>query len=206
MIFSGQEFTKKNPFSQVYIHPTILTKDGKRMSKSLGTGIDPIELIDQHGADATRFGLAYQAMGGQDIRFSKDSILMAEKFCNKIWNASRFVLGNLEKEKYTFAKLKIKSNHDKRILKQLEKTKEGIEKDLAKFNYGKACHKIYDFFWHDFCDNYIEKSKKDKNEQILVYVLLGSLKLLHPFTPFITEEIYQKLPIDKKESIMIEKW
>ncbi len=206
MIFSSQEFTQKNPFSKVYIHPTVLTKDGQRMSKSLGTGIDPLQLVEKYGADATRFGLAYQTMGGQDLKFSEETILMAKKFCNKLWNASKFVLQNCEKKQYSFSKINPVTSHDKKILKQLEKTRKGIEKDLDIFNFGKACHKLYDFFWHDFCDKYIEKSKKKKNEQVLIYVLFNVLKLSHPFTPFITEEIYQRLPIKKKQSIMIEKW
>ncbi len=206
MVFSGQEFTNKLPFSKVYIHPTVLTKDGQRMSKSLGTGIDPISLIDRYGADATRFGLAYQVTGGQDLKFSEETILMAKKFCNKLWNASRFVLLQCPKKNYSMTSITAKTSHDRRILKKLIETKKGVEKDLEVFSYGKASHKIYHFFWHDFCDIYIEKSKKEKNEKILIYTLFSLLKILHPFTPFITEEIYQKLPIKKKESLMIEKW
>ncbi|MDD5606806.1 MAG: class I tRNA ligase family protein, partial [Candidatus Pacebacteria bacterium] len=206
MIFSSQEFTKKNPFNKVYIHPTVLTKDGQRMSKSLGTGIDPLGLVDQYGADAVRFGLAFQIMGGQDVKFSEETILMAKKFCNKLWNASRFVLQNCSKKQYLVSKVQSETTHDKKILKQLEKTKKGIEKDLEYFQFGKAAHKLYKFFWHDFCDVYIEKSKKKKNEKVLIYVLFNVLKLFHPFIPFITEQIYQKLPIKRKQSLMIEKW
>lgn len=210
MIFSGIEFMEKIPFKDVYIHSTILTKEGRRMSKSLGTGVDPINLIDDYGADATRFGIAYQIMGGQDMRFVKDNMIMGKKFCNKIWNASRFVLK--EKELGSFSKKEPSSFSlaDKKILKQLDKTIKSVNNDLENFRFGKATHTLYNFFWHDFCDVYIEASKKQNNKEaqkILLYVLSSSLKLLHPFIPFITEEIYQKLPIkDKKKCLMIEEW
>jgi valyl-tRNA synthetase len=209
MIFSSLEFRKEIPFQDVYIHATILTKDGKRMSKSLGTGVDPLELIDQYGADATRFGLAYQVMGNQDMKFSNDNIVMGKKFCNKIWNATRFVLLKTSSS-IKEAKLVKATSADKKILSQLDKTKKSVNSDLEKFKFGKAAHTLYDFFWHDFCDKYLEESKKqdDENTQrILIHVLLNSLRLLHPFIPFITEEIYQQLPIkDKKKSLMIEAW
>jgi len=215
MIFSGMEFMKKVPFKNVYIHATILTREGKRMSKSLGTGVDPINLIEKYGADATRFGIAYQLMGGQDIRFMEDNIVMGKKFCNKIWNASRFILLQIKTNRERFSvKLEKGKNltaADIRILKLLGKTIKAVNKDLESFQFGKAAHILYDFFWHDFCDIYIERAKiqKDKKstQKILLYVLLNSLKLLHPFIPFITEEIYQKLPIrGKKKSLMIEEW
>ncbi len=216
MIFSGMEFKKEIPFKHVYINATILTKEGKRMSKSLGTGIDPINLINEFGADATRFGIAYQIMGNQDMKFVKDNIVMGKKFCNKLWNASRFVLGQIKSSKLKTqnSKPQLKAQNltaaDKRILKTLDKTIKSVNKDLENFKFGKAAHTLYNFFWHDFCDVYIEASKKqegEKTKKILLYVLSNSLKLLHPFIPFITEEIYQKLPIkDKKKSLMIEKW
>ncbi|MFH1656669.1 MAG: valine--tRNA ligase [Candidatus Nealsonbacteria bacterium] len=212
MIFSGMEFMNKEPFNDVYIHATVLTLNGKRMSKSLGTGIDPLKLIDIYGSDAVRFGISFQIMGNQDIKFTEDNIIMGKKFCNKIWNASRFVLQQIKSSdiKITQPKDKNLTIADKKILNQLNKTIKSIDSDLKKFQFGKASHTLYDFFWHDFCDCYIEKSKNQNNketEQILLYVLLNSLILLHPFIPFITEEIYQKLPIkDKKESLMIEKW
>jgi len=215
MIFSGIEFMEKIPFKDVYVHSTILTKEGKRMSKSLGTGVDPINLIDDYGADATRFGIAYQIMGGQDMRFVKDNMIMGKKFCNKIWNASRFVLLNKPTQIYAdlergFTQIKGFTFADKKILKQLNKTTKSVNNDLENFRFGKAAHTLYNFFWHDFCDVYIEASKKQNNkktQKILLYVLSSSLKLLHPFIPFITEEIYQKLPIkDKKKCLMIEEW
>ncbi|PIU16597.1 valine--tRNA ligase [bacterium (Candidatus Gribaldobacteria) CG08_land_8_20_14_0_20_39_15] len=220
MIFSGMEFMKKIPFKDVYIHATVLTREGKRMSKSLGTGVDPINLIEKYGADATRFGITWQIMGGQDIRFVEDNIVMGRKFCNKIWNASRFVLLQIKNTKSAkipslhssgiFAKKKNLTPADKRILSTLDKTIKSVNKGLENFRFGKAAQTLYNFFWHDFCDRYIEATKKRKNEKtkkILLYTLLTSLKLLHPFIPFITEEIYQKLPIkSKKRCLMVEKW
>ena len=210
MIFSGMEFMKKPPFQDVYIHATVLTKEGKRMSKSLGTGIDPLSLIEKYGADATRFGIAYQIMKGQDIKFVEDNIVMGKKFCNKIWNASRFVLMQIERGETSIRQAKAENAADKRILNALDKTKKSINKDLEDYKFGRAAHTLYDFFWHDFCDNYLESAKKQKNketEKILLQTLLTSLKLLHPFIPFITEEIYQKMPVkNKKQCLMIEEW
>jgi len=222
MIFSGMEFMGKPPFKDVYIHATVLTREGKRMSKSLGTGIDPINLIEKYGADATRWGIAWQIMGGQDIRFVEDNIVMGRKFCNKIWNASRFVLFQIKDCRNLTSTSSWRSNlytsADKKVLKDLDKTIKSVNKDLENFRFGQASRKLYNFFWHDFCDIYIEKSKKQlyykldrgviiNTKRVLAYVLLNSLKLLHPFIPFITEEIYQKLPIkNKKKCLMIEKW
>jgi len=222
MIFSGFEFMKKEPFKDVFIHATILTKEGKRMSKSLGTGVDPMTLIEKYGADATRFGLIWQAMKNQDIRWTEEHVIAGQKFCNKIWNATRFVLMN--KPSQSGADLKILRSRltqiknltaaDKRILTQLAKTKKVVEKDLDNFHFGQALHKLYHFFWHEFCDKYIEASKsqiknpklKDNTQKILLYILFEFLKLLHPFMPFITEEIYQNLPIKNRKLLMVEKW
>jgi len=219
MIFSGIEFMKKEPFQKVIIHATVLTREGKRMSKSLGTGIDPMNLIEKYGADATRFGIAYQIMGGQDIKFVEDNIVMGRKFCNKIWNASRFVLLQIPNTRFQIPdKLRILNSEltvaDKKILRELDKVIKSVNKSLESFQFGKTAHILYDFFWHDFCDIYVEKAKeqiskkeKENTQKILLYVILTSLKLLHPFIPFITEEIYQQLPIkNKKRCLMVEKW
>jgi len=224
MIFSGLKFTKKEPFKDVIIHATILTKEGKRMSKSLGTGVDPMNLISRYGADAVRFGLIWQAMGNQDIRWSEEHVVAGQKFCNKIWNSARFALlqilnsiitKQIPRGSFQISKtIKPKTTADKKILNQLTKIKKSTEKDLDNYRFGQALHKLYEFFWHNFCDKYIEISKKQmaddklqKNTQeILIYILLSSLKLLHPFMPFITEEIYQQLPIKNKKMLMIEKW
>ena len=218
MVYSGLEFMKKSPFSDVCINATIMAKDGRRMSKSLGTGVDPLLLIEKYGTDATRFGLIWQASGGQDIRFSEEAMTAGQKFCNKIWNASKFALQRVEEkiklQKITSNTIGLKPA-DKKILKTLSKTIESTEKDLEKFQFGNALHTLYDFFWHDFCDKYIEESKKIvRNEketklyqQILLTIILDSLKLLHPFIPFVTEEIYQTLPLtNRKEFLMIEDW
>ena len=184
------------------------------MSKSLGTGIDPMDLISKYGADATRFGLIWQAMGNQDIHWSEEHVVAGRKFANKIWNASRFVLNPLTNKIKMVNKPKPKTAADKKIIVKLQKTQKEIGGQIEKYAFGQALHKLYDFFWHDFCDKYIEESKKqmtnDKlkksTSEILFYVLLSSLKLLHPFMPFITEEIYQQLPIKNKNLLMIEKW
>lgn len=223
MIFSGMEFMKKRPFKDIFIHPIILTKQGKRMSKSLGTGIDPMLLIDKYGADATRFGIVWQLTGVQDVRFNEDSIVMGKKFCNKIWNATRFVMFQISDSRFQIpSKLQVSKSklteNDKKILKTLNKTIKSVDGYLTKFRFGKAAREVYNFFWHDFCDKYIEQSKsqiansksqteKENTKKILSHILLSSLKILHPFLPFITEEIYQKLPLtNKKKCLMIEDW
>ena len=212
MIFSGMEFMNEIPFKDVYIHATVLTRDGQRMSKSLGTGIDPVKLIDEFGADATRFGIAYQIMGNQDMKFVTDNILMGKKFANKIWNATRFILLKISDSKIDVPKKAPtgKTAADKKILSELKKTIKSVDKDIDSFDFGKSAHTLYDFFWHDFCDIYIEKSKGQddkKTKDILIYVLMNSLKLLHPFMPFVTEEIYQQLPLKNKEKcLMVESW
>ena len=219
MIFSGMEFMKKIPFKDVYIHATVLTREGKRMSKSLGTGIDPMGLIEKYGADATRFGLAYQITSGQDLKFGEENIAMGKKFCNKIWNASRFVMQQIETSHFPIpnsqSNIKSQIPMDKKILNKLNKTIKLTNKCLENFQFGKAAHLLYDFFWHDFCDKYIEESKKPRKtaasqaakQKTLAHVLLASLKLLHPFVPFVTEELYQKIGYkSKKQGLIIEEW
>ena len=225
MIFSGLEFQNKEPFSSVFIHPTILTKTGQRMSKSLGTGIDPLDLIDRYGADSLRFGIIWQLGKSQDIRWDETSLIAGRKFCNKIWNAARFVEQQTSKLKTknqprtikdsglpsipngTGQIPKIQSKNqsltmaDKKILKQLNSAKKLIERDIENFKFGKALQRIYHFFWHQFCDVYIEKAKKqmlnpEKNKitgEILIYTLSESLKMISLFMPFISEKIYKIL-------------
>ncbi len=223
MIFSGKEFTGKSPFRAAHIHATILTREGKRMSKSLGTGVDPMSLIEKYGADATRFGLTWQAMGNQDIHWSEEHVIAGKKFCNKIWNASRFVLQNANSKIPAFAKAstgkqnpKSKTAADKKILTGLKKLQKDVEKSIEKYEFGKALHRLYDFFWHQYADVYIEAAKRqltDKKLQvatqnILFYVHLNLLKLLHPFLPFITEEIWSRFFVNKKSRnlLLIENW
>lgn len=209
MIFSGVEFMEKEPFKQVLVHGTILTKDGKRMSKSLGTGIDPLVLIEKYGADATRFGVIWQAMGTQDIHWDEAAVVAGKKFCNKLWNAARFVLGQTGISNSKFLISKQILNSKIQITKQLNETKKSVEQHLENYEFGQALHVIYNFFWHEYCDKYLEEAKKDpsaETNEVLVYVLFESLKILHPFLPFITEEIYQKLPLENKKLLLVENW
>jgi len=201
MIFSGLEFMKKHPFQKVFIHAMVLDEKGRKMSKSKGNVIDPLKLIENYGADATRFGLIYQMAWGQDLSFQENRIIMGKKFCNKIWNASRFVLMNSKNINLTkcwqnnFGKNL--TEEDKKVIKKLKKTIKDMEKSIEDCRFGQAASQIYSFFWHDFCDNYIEKAKiqiKEKKESticVLLEILESSLKLLHPFIPFITEEVWQ---------------
>jgi valyl-tRNA synthetase len=168
-------------------------------------------MIEKYGADATRFGIAYQLMGGQDLKFAEDNIIMGKKFCNKIWNASRFVIMRTNGNFPIIDIKKASSNKaNKKIISSLEKIKKSVKKDIDNYEFGQAAHTLYDFFWHDFCDQFIEESKNSQDKEtkaVLSHVLLSSLKLLHPFIPFITEEIYQSLPIKgKKKSLMVENW
>ena len=212
MIFSGLEFMGKIPFQNVLIHGTVLTKDGKRMSKSLGTGIDPLKYVDEYGADATRFAVIWQA-SGQDIRWDEAAVIAGRKFTNKIWNASRFVLEQTKDLKSPNPKPVAKTKADTKILKTLEKTKKNTGKYIESFQFSRALHELYDFFWHEFCDRYLEASKKQiENEKlkrntqaILLYILKESLKMLHPFIPFITETIYREFP-GSSSLLIIEKW
>ncbi len=215
MIFSSLELLKQVPFKKIIIHATIMTKDGRRMSKSLGTGIDPMDLIERYGADATRFGLSWQVTELQDIRFGEENMMAGKKFCNKIWNASRFVMQQVGDEKFDITtKPKPVTKEDKKILSELERTIKSVDNNLAKFYFGAAIQEIYRFFWHQFCDLYIEEAKNQIKEEksaentkkVLIYVLATSLKILHPCMPFITEEIYQSLPLKEKKSLIIEKW
>lgn len=213
MIFSGIEFMKKPPFKNVFIHGTILTKDGQRMSKSKGTGIDPLIYINQYGADATRFGIIWQAFG-QDIRWDENAVIAGSKFTNKIWNASRFVYYKLNKKIINNQNFKPnpKTKDDKMILLELKKVKTNTVNNLQDFKFSKTLKEIYHFFWHKFCDIYIEKSKKQledprlsqNTQKILLYVLIESLKMIHPFMPFVTEAIYKNFY--PKKFILIEKW
>ncbi|TSA45359.1 valine--tRNA ligase [bacterium] len=217
MIFSGLEFRKKVPFTDVFINGTILAKDGKRMSKSLGTGIDPLNYINQFGADATRFGIIWQA-SGQDIHWDEAAMMAGRKFANKIWNASRFVFVQIGNRKFKNSELgkapKAETAADKKILKDLKNIKSKIEKDISTFEFSPALHDLYDFFWHEFCDKYIEESKKQCSDiklmagtqKILAYTLKESLKMLHPFMPFITEAVYEHLPVGDKKLLIVETW
>jgi len=216
MVYSGLEFTKKPPFRDVIIHATILAKDGRRMSKSLGTGIDPLALTEKYGADATRMGIIWQVVDQQDVKFSEDPIIAGKKFCNKIWNATRFVLQNIGEKQFDLCIIpQGLTTYDTEILSRLNAIIKSTTDNIESYQFGRAIRDLYDFFWHDFCDVYIEKSKsqlqapqmKENTEKILIYTINCSLKLLHPFVPFVTEELYQMLPVTtKKEALIIENW
>ncbi len=196
MIFSGLEFMKETPFPDVLIHGTILTKEGKRMSKSLGTGIDPLGLIEKYGADATRFGIIWQAMGNQDIHWDEAAVMAGKKFANKLWNIARFSQAKIGKFKVQRSTLTLEHAEDKEIMEKLEVLKTELDKDIKAYDLGPALHTIYDFVWHEVADKYIEavKKREDENAKIVLQELLRhSLTILHPFMPFITEEIYQRL-------------
>ncbi|OGN01905.1 MAG: hypothetical protein A3I26_02795 [Candidatus Yanofskybacteria bacterium RIFCSPLOWO2_02_FULL_43_10] len=205
MIFSGKFFTGSAPFKDIYIHATVLTKNGKRMSKSLGTGIDPLAVIEKYGADALRFGLAYQTTELQDMRFGEDTIIMGKKFANKFWNIARYVLMKLGDDYEITGTRPLGSE----IISKMDSAAESVTKNIEKYKFGEAAHELYDFIWHEFADKYIEETK-DKDDQetknALAYLLLTCLKLLHPFMPFITEEVYSKLPIKDKGLLIVEKW
>ena len=180
------------------------------MSKSLGNGIDPLEVIDKYGADALRFTLATGNSPGNDMRFYDERVEASRNFANKIWNASRFVLMNADENASDILPSNLELE-DKWILSKLNKLIERVTDNLDKYELGIAVQNLYDFIWDEFCDWYIELVKPrlgtDKNPQnVLIYVLSNILKLLHPFMPFITEEIYSYLPVTDKKSIMISDW
>ncbi len=214
MIFSGLEHMNKEPFKHVYIHGLVRDSQGRKMSKSLGNGIDPLEIVDKYGADALRFTLATGNSPGNDMRFYIERVEASRNFANKIWNASRFVMMNLSIDKNELPDMDKLHIEDKWILHKYNELVREVTENLDKYELGIAVQKLYDFIWDEFCDWYIELVKPrfsetgDSNEtaqKVLTYVLSNTLKLLHPFMPFITEEIWQALPHDG-ESIMISEW
>ena len=215
MIFSGLEHMGKEPFNTVFIHGLVRDAQGRKMSKSLGNGIDPLEVIRTYGADALRYALATGNSPGNDMRFSDEKIEAARNFANKLWNASRFVRMNLTIDKVELPEADKLAPEDKWILDEYNRLCATVTSSLDKYEVGIALASIYDFTWDVFCDWYIELTKARLNEKdtegnvtaqnVLAYVLTGTLKLLHPFMPFITEEIYQSLP-HECESIMISEY
>ncbi len=215
MIFSGLEQMGEEPFHTVFIHGLVRDAQGRKMSKSLGNGIDPLEVIEKYGADALRFALSTGNSPGNDMRFSDEKMEAARNFANKLWNASRFVRMNLTIDKVGLPASDKLSAEDKWILTEYNKTVATVTNALDHYEIGVALSAIYDFVWDIFCDWYIELTKSRLNEKgsegnlvaqnVLCYVLTGTLKLLHPFMPFITEEIYQALPHNASdaESIVI---
>lgn len=215
MMFSGIEQTGKAPFDTVLIHGLVRDAQGRKMSKSLGNGIDPLEIIDKYGADALRFTLATGNSPGNDMRFSDERVEASRNFANKIWNAARFILMNLGENEPAPHIPENLILEDKWILSLYNALVVGVTDSLEKFELGMAVQKLYDFIWDVFCDWYIEIAKIRLNGEdeaakatvkaVLVYVMSNTLKLLHPFMPFITEEIWQTLP-HEGESIMVANW
>ena len=216
MIFSGLAYTGKAPFDTVLIHGLVRDAQGRKMSKSLGNGIDPLEVIRDYGADALRLTLVLGGTPGNDTRFSDEKIKASRNFANKLWNATRFVMMNLPEDFEAGLPAADKLDlSDKWVLSRLNHLAKAATENLEKFELGLAAQKIQDFIWEVYCDWYIEIAKvrlngsdpveADTARKVLVYVLTQALKLLHPFMPFITEEIYHALP-GTGESIMIEQW
>ncbi|MDE7400566.1 MAG: class I tRNA ligase family protein, partial [Clostridia bacterium] len=212
MIFSGLEHMRKVPFRDVLIHGLVRDEQGRKMSKSLGNGVDPLEVIEKYGADSLRFSLLQGVAPGNDMRYSDAKVEACRNFMNKIWNASRYVIMNCEGRKIkpvTEVKL---TSADKWIISRLQAVIRDVTLSLNKFELGIACQLLYDFTWSDFCDWYIELTKsalhsddadkKDNAVSVLLFVLENTLRLLHPFVPFITDEIYRSLP-NTKGSIMV---
>ncbi len=215
MMFSGIEHTGEVPFKYVFIHGLVRDAQGRKMSKSLGNGVDPLEVIDEFGADALRFTLATGNSPGNDMRFSTERVTASRNFANKIWNASRFVQMNLTIDELCVPAASELALEDKWILDKLNRLVSEVTENLDKFELGVAVAKLYDFIWDEFCDWYIELVKprlydtenptNKTAQQVLSYVLSNTLKLLHPFMPFITEEIWLSLP-HEGESIVIANW
>jgi valyl-tRNA synthetase len=208
MIMAGLEFTGKAPFRDIYIHGLVRDKQGRKMSKSLGNGLDPLELVDEFGSDAMKFTLAFMCAQGQDILVDNESFKLGSKFANKIWNASRYILMNLEGRE--LIKNPALNPADKWIYSRLNTTAKTMREAFLSYRYNDAAQTAYEFFWNDFCEWYVEATKismkggddgeKDRATTVLLDVLSQSLKLLHPLLPFVTEEIYQKIKDNKLET------
>ena len=204
MIMASEEFTGKAPFHDIVITGLVRDKQGRKMSKSLGNGIDPIEVIDLYGADAMKFTLCYLAAQGQDVQIDMDSFKMGSRFANKIWNATRFLLMNAEGRNLVAIEPEKLTVIDKWIYTRLNRTIETIDRAMDNYRFNEAAQGVYSFFWNDFCDWYVEATKQrlfsgsDEEKDLVVSVMIDllsqSMKLMHPFLSFVTEEIYQKLP------------
>lgn len=215
MIFSGLEHMGEVPFNTVFFHGLIRDAQGRKMSKSLGNGVDPLDVISVYGADALRFTLVTGNSPGNDLRFSEEKVSASRNFANKIWNAARFTLMNIEGKDIDCALPKKLYTSDKWILNRFNNVTAAVTENLEKFELGMAVSKLYDFIWDDFCDWYIELAKirmngadeesADSARRVLVWTMSNTLKLLHPFMPYITEEIWQTLPHDG-EALIVAKW
>ena len=206
MTFQGLHFTDTRPFKDTLIHGLIRDKMGRKMSKSLGNGVDPMDVIEEYGCDSLRYFLATSSAPGMDLRYDEEKVKSTWNFINKLWNASRFVLMNIEDlntDTYTLDNLSIS---DKWILNKLNNLIKLVRKHMEKYEFNVVGSELYSFIWNHFCDWYIELSKHNMNnttKSVLLKVLTDILKLLHPFMPFVTEEIYSMLPIKESESIML---
>ena len=215
MIFSGLEHMGEIPFKTVFFHGLIRDAQGRKMSKALGNGVDPLDIIAEYGADALRFTLVTGNSPGNDMRFSEEKVAASRNFANKIWNAARFILMNIEGKDIGCALPEKLYTSDKWILNRFNSVTAAVTENLEKFELGMAVSKLYDFIWDDFCDWYIELAKirmngsdaesADSARRVLVWVMSNTLKLLHPFMPFITEEIWQTLP-HEGEALIVAKW
>ena len=205
MTFQGLHFMNERPFKECLIHGLIRDKEGRKMSKSLGNGVDPMDVIEEYGCDSLRYFLSTSTSNGQDLRYDEEKIKSTWNFINKLWNASRYTLMNIEDLKEL--DLTNLNTHDKWILTKYNMTIKEVTKFMEKYEFNNAASILYSFIWDDFCDNYIEMSKFSNTDvstkSTLYYVLSGILKMLHPFMPYVTEELYQNLPIKDAESIMI---
>ena len=205
MTFQGLHFTGKRPFKDCLIHGLIRDKEGRKMSKSLGNGVDPMDVIDEYGCDALRYFLSTSSAAGQDLRYDEEKVKSTWNFINKLWNASRFCLMNIEDLKvYDFSNLGVQ---DKWILSKLNKVISKVTKNMESYEFNNAGGELYSFIWSDFCDSYIEMSKFSldsvSTKSTLCYAISAILKMLHPFMPYVTDEIYSMLPIRDAENIMI---
>ena len=217
MVFSGYEHTGKSPFHTVLIHGLVRDSQGRKMSKSLGNGIDPLEVIDQYGCDALRLTLVTGNAPGNDMRFYHERVESSRNFANKVWNASRFIMMNMEENVVAEPDASLLNEADKWILSRVNRLAKDVTENMDKFELGIAVQKVYDFIWDEFCDWYVETAKYriyHKEEEkaaadcvlwVLKTVLKQALKLLHPFMPFITEEIYSVL-VPEEESLMMSEW
>ena len=205
MIFQGLEFTKTKPFKNCLIHGLVRDNIGRKMSKSLGNGVDPMDEIEKYGADSLRFFLTTSSAPGMDVKYEPEKVKSTWNFINKLWNASRFVLLNIEGYNETYENLKLQ---DKWILTRLNETVKEVTENMEKYEFNLVGATLYNFIWNDFCDWYIELSKlnmNDTSKTVLVHVLKSILIMMHPFMPYVTEEIYTKLP-NTEESIMLSKY
>lgn len=207
MIMASLEFTGNVPFRDIYIHGLVRDKQGRKMSKSLGNGMDPLEIIDMYGADALKFTLGFLCAQGQDILIDKESFKLGSRFCNKVWNASRYLLGNLDGRNLVPVRDADLTELDKWIYGCLNKAVRTVRESLESYRYNDAAGAIMEYFWNEFCDWYVEATKisfkngddaeKDRQATVLMNILEESLRLLHPYLPFVTEEIYGKLPVSE---------